>query len=496
MQDFYQQGDLLVMNGNLTYFKDRLLGGAHDFKFGAEHKRGKLLQRHLREGNLERRYQSGVPFRVIAYNTPVEQVARNYAVSAYAQDSMRVGRHLTLNLGARVEWWRGDVPEQANNPGTFGAIFGSGAVQPEQIGVMEWTTVSPRLGFAYDVRGDSRIVAKANYGRYYFQVRSTDLNTYSNPNAVATATFDWTDLNRNDYPDYPAEFGTRRALNLPRARFIDPDIEAPYSDEISTSLELGLTSLSSFSVRYTYRDNEKQIAATDLALPDSAFSIPSVATDPLTGNPINYWSLGPAFASVTNREVLTQFDSNRTRYHGVDLIYNRRFDGRWLAMGSVTLQDNYGRVGAYMTRNDREIFPDGAVGLDTPFTGKIVTSYMFPWDLSGSFFYRLTGGMNANNFSNDMARIVQVRDVTTGTLYPVKVEENGSFRQDDVHIVDARVSRNFQAGGLRIEAVLDGFNLTNANNILSTGVITSSNLDVPLRIVTGRVFRLGAKIDF
>jgi hypothetical protein len=165
-------------------------------------------------------------------------------------------------------------------------------------------------------------------------------------------------------------------------------------------------------------------------------------------------------------------------------------------MGSVTLQDNYGRVGGYLNRNDREIFTDGAVGLDAPVVAKVVTTVTLPWELNTSLFYRFTSGMNANNFSNDMARVVQVRDVTTGTLYPIRVEENGSFRQDDVQIFDARVSRMFRLGVTRLEAVVDGFNLFNANNILSTGVITGSNLGVPLRIVTGRVFRLGVKVDF
>jgi hypothetical protein len=498
-QDFFQQGDILVLNANLTYFKDKFLGGAHDLKFGAEHRRGKLLQRHLRAGDVERRYQNGVAYRVIAHNTPVEQVARNYGAAGYIQDSVRLGRHLTLNLGVRTEWWRGDVPEQSNEPSSFADVFGGAATYPEQKGVMEWTTVSPRLGLAYDVRADSRVVAKATYGRYYFQVRSTDLNSFSNRNALATATFDWTDRNGNNIPEYPGEFGTLRSLNLPRLRRIDPNLEAPYSDEFSTSLEFGLTQRSSLSARYTYRKNGNMIATTDLALPDEAFSIPSTAIDPITGSTLNYWSLSPAYRTVVNQEVLTQFDSNYTRYHGVDLSFNRRFDGRWLLMGSVTFQDNYGRVGGYLDRNDREIFAFGQAGLDAQVIGKIVTTLSLPWDMSGSVFYRHAGGMNSNNSFNvntDMARLVQVSDVTTGTLYRIRVEESGSFRQDATNIVDIRLSKNFRIGRSRVEALVDGFNMFNANNILATGTITGSNLNVPLRIVTPRVFRIGAKLEF
>ena len=360
-QDFVQQGDILVFNANLTYFKDKFLGGAHDVKFGAEHRRGKLFQGNYRAGDVERRYQSGNSYRVIAYNTPVEQIARNYSLAGYVQDSIRVNTKLTVNLGLRTEWWRGDVPEQSNAGGAFPEVFGPVRTFPEQKGVIEWTTFSPRLGAAYDVTGSSRVVLKASYGRYFFQVRTSDLNSYSNANALATATYDWADNNRNNVPDFPSEFGTLRALNLPRARFIDPDLESPYTDEVTASVEFGLTPLSSFATRYTYRKNNKIIAATDLALPDSAFSIPSTAIDPLTGDTLNYWSLGPEYATVVNREVLTQFDNNFNRYHGVDFIYNRRFDGRWLLMASMTLQDNYGRIGNYLNRNEREIFAYGAV---------------------------------------------------------------------------------------------------------------------------------------
>jgi hypothetical protein len=496
-QDFYQKGDILVLGANLTYFNDRLLGAAHDLKFGMEHRRGRLLQRYLRKGDLERRYQAGVPYRVMVFNTPVEQIARNFSFAGYVQDSVRAGKHLTLNLGLRTEWWRGDVPEQGNQPGTFGAIFGPASGFAEQLGVMEWRTVSPRLGLVYDIQGDSKTVLKATYGRYFFQIRSSDLNSFANKNGLATAVYDWTDLNGNNYPDFPAEFGVRRSLDLPGRRSIVPGLDSPYSDEFTASVERALSPSISVTARYNYRTNEKQLAQTDLALPDEAFSIPSTAVDPLTGRILDYWSLGPEFASVTNQVVLSQFDSNRTRYHGLDLVFNRRFDGKWLLMGSLTIQDNFGRFGGYMDRNDRQVFPDGAVGLDAPYVGKLVGTYILPGKVSVSAFFRHVSGMNANNSATpEMARVVQVRDVTNRSLYRLRVEENGALRQDSTDIVDLRFSKSFEFAGRRLEAMVDAFNLTNANNILATGVITGSDLGVPLRIVSPRVIRLGVRFEF
>src|SRR5262249_14821154 len=156
----------------------------------------------------------------IAFNTPVEQVARNYGLAVFAQDSLRAGKRVTLNLGLRVEDWRGDVPAQSNQPGTFSAIFGGTKSFLEQNDGMGGTTFSPRLGLVYDLAGDSKTVAKATYGRYFYQVISGDLNSFANPNGVGQATYNWNDLDRDNFPDYPSEFGTLISLNLPTLRRI------------------------------------------------------------------------------------------------------------------------------------------------------------------------------------------------------------------------------------------------------------------------------------
>jgi hypothetical protein len=122
---------------------------------------------------------------------------------------------------------------------------------------------------------------------------------------------------------------------------------------------------------------------------------------------------------------------------------------------------------------------------------------MLPYDVGFSVFFRSTGGMNANNSATPgMARIVQVRDVTNRSIYNVRVEENGAFRQSATNILDIRFAKTFQIGRTKVEALVDGFNMTNANNILATGLITGGNLNVPLRIITPRVFRVGAKFEF
>lgn len=493
-QDFFQRGWMRTIGSKLTLFKDDLFKASHDLKFGLEFRQGKVPQTTARNGDIDRRYRSGVPFRVVAYNTPVTNDAYNHSVSAFAQDSMRFGR-FTVNPGVRVEWWRGDLPAQSNSPETFAAIFGNNTYA-ERTGLMEWTTVSPRVGIVYDIGGNSKTVVKATYGRYFSQIEGNRINNTANPNQVSSATYNWTDFNGNDYPDYPNEFVSLVSLSIPQARTITAGLESPFSDEFSTAIERGLTQRMSVSARYTYRKNNRILAETNLALPDAAFSIPTTAIDPITGRTVDYWSLGPDYRTVVNDIVLSQFEENYTRYHGVDFVFDRRFDGRWLFRGSLTIQDNYGRVGGFSNRNDQVIFPYGAVGLDAKYMVKLLGTYMMPWDINFGWAFRSTGGMNSFTGGSAMARLLQVRDVTTNSLYQIRVEENGDYRQDAVHVADIRASKVFRFGDQSLEAMVDVFNLTNQNNILQAGVITGSTFDIPSFILPPRVVRFGIRFNF
>jgi hypothetical protein len=488
-----------TFRSNVSLFRDKLVVGAHDIKTGFEYRHGEVPETTARNGDLQRIYRSGVPAQVWIYNTPVERNAENRAVMGFIQDSASFGR-ITATLGLRFEDWNGWLPEQANNPATYAAVFGGAKTFAEQQDLIKWTTWSPRLGVIVDLFGNSRTIAKASFGRYFSQIEGNRINGVANSNGVAEARYDWADTNANNYPE-PSEFGALRSISIPAARgAISPDLESPYSNEVSTSLEQALNQRMSVSVRYTYRKNEKILAETDLALPDSAYTVPSTAVDPLTGNTLNYLSINPALGTIRNNIILTQFDSNYTRYHGLDLVFDRRFDGRWLLRGSVTFQDNYGRVGGYLNRNDRDIFPYGAAGLDAKRLVRLQASYMMPWAINTAASFRHTGGLNSFSAGaqspSPMARLVQVRDVTTNQLYQLRVEENGEYRQDPVNVLDLRASKIFRFRGMKLEGMVDVFNVLNANNVLAAGTLTGSNLDRPTVVLTPRIARVGVKLDF
>lgn len=498
-QNFFQRGQMKTARANLSFFQDRLLNASHDFKVGLEYRLGEVPETITRNGHLQRIYRNGVPAQVWVYNTPVERNAKNRAWMAFIQDSARWGR-LTATMGLRFEDWTGWLPAQSNNPAEFADIFGGAKSFDERKDLMGWTTWSPRFGLVFDISGNSRTVMKATFGRYFNQIEGNRINGTANSNGVAEARFDWVDANGDDYPQRN-EFGTLRSINIPSARgAISPDLKSPYSDEISAAIEQAIGQRMSISVRYTYRKNDLILADDDLALQNDRFTVPSTAVDPLTGSTISYWSVTPGLGPIRNDIILTQFDSNETRYHGVDIVFDRRFDGRWLARGSLTLQSNEGRVGGYLNRNDDEIFPEGAAGLDAKRLLRLQAGYMLPGQINTSLAYRYTSGLNSFSSgaqsASPMARLVQVRDSTTNALYSVRVEENGSYRQKGVSVLDFRAAKIFRFGNFKLEGIFDLFNVLNANNVLAAGTITNSNYDRPTVVLTPRVARIGVKFDF
>jgi len=177
------------------------LGIAHDLKFGGSigyvpflgtpatiDPPGFLAYTHLtndRAGPI-----SGVnaslntdPIAFPEFNTPLTHVG------AYAQDDWRVTGRLTVTLGLRYDVAAGYLIDQSRNPnfvalqqaaraGRFRGVpvFADFAETPEG----DYNDIQPRVGFAFDLRGDGRDVVRGGWGRF------TD-TAYTNTNILFAA---------------------------------------------------------------------------------------------------------------------------------------------------------------------------------------------------------------------------------------------------------------------------------------------------------------------
>ena len=62
--------------------------------------------------------------------------------------------------------------------------------------------------------------------------------------------------------------------------------------------------------------------------------------------------------------------------------------------------------------------------------------------------------------------------------------------------VDVRLAKKFGIGRIRMQGQLDIFNILNSSSVLSVTETYGSSLDRPTSILQGRLFAIGAQLNF
>jgi hypothetical protein len=151
-------------------------------------------------GNVNYRFNNGVPNQITQYATPYLIANRIRAdMGLYAQDQWAI-RRLTLNYGVRFDYFTGYVPAQHVDATPNGWVPERSFA--EVTGVPSWKDWSPRLGAAYDLFGEGRTALKVSVGRYVAKT-GTSVTNANNPiqTSVNSVTRTWTDGNGNYVPD-------------------------------------------------------------------------------------------------------------------------------------------------------------------------------------------------------------------------------------------------------------------------------------------------------
>jgi hypothetical protein len=463
-------------NASVTKFASGF-AGEHNLKFGAEFERSYVKSELGYPGGFYVLADASVPYYGIFWDGYLKDNINN-RVSAFAQDSWSVGPRLTLNPGLRFDRYTGfnkHLDEQ----------------------VFSTNVVSPRIGFAWDVRGNSKTVVRGHYG-WYFDGAKSSYYDLLDPQ-IAPFFGAYIDENLNIVSDvYATSPGT--------AHTMDPDIKHPRMRQAIAGLEHELIPGLSLGVTGIWRENDQFI--DDVLLYNASdFSTVTIAdlgpdgeegTGDETGNTVTGYV--QETDPLDNRFLITNPDDAFRRYRGVELSATKRMSNRWQLQGSWVISKitgnynntgNFGNSAEYDSPNTDpglQPFRTGRLTNDNTHIAKVLGTVRGPWDVlvSGAFFY--TSGQTFTRTQRERL----------GPSRPdLFIEPRGSQRFDPQPRFDFKLEKQLRlTGDGRLGLTFEGFNLFNDSAITGRTTRSGSSYFQPTALVQARRFRIGAVYRF
>jgi len=276
-----------------TQFADTIsmLHGNHTIKFGVDvvHNADKINNLYQQYGEYS---YSGLPqyfadlynpagkyfstyyqaFQGTSISTPVQtyQFSTN-DLAFFAQDDWKLTRRLTINAGLRFE--------TELMPSPFGGLektitLGSQVVTAGALPKSP-TDFGPRIGFAWDVFGDSKTVLRGGYGMYYGRLINSTLFTGMTTTGSTAGQNSYTmKFSAPGVPTFPQILTTApsAAASL-SVDYFDPNFKSPQIHEVDLTLqrELGWHSVVSVSYLGSFGRHLQNFTDANLAAPGTAY---------------------------------------------------------------------------------------------------------------------------------------------------------------------------------------------------------------------------------
>jgi carboxypeptidase family protein len=506
------------LNDAMTHYRDGLIGGNHQMKFGFETWQGWGTEGHMVYGDTAYRLQNGAPFEIRAYNTPLEQATHMRNFAGFANDRITYSR-VTVSVGLRYTFFDGYLPEQTGGGGRWFPA----RVFPQKDAGYNWQRFLPRTGLVYKLTADSKNVLKLSYGRYMENMYTAHFADIVNENVLRTAgmaTYTWFgDLNGNGVVDANEYNPVAKSQFVPANNRIDPNWNSPITDEATIGYQRDLANDLGFTVSWVQRWFKDDYADVNVGIPVDGYT-PHVFTDPGPDNLINTAD----DRQITMFDVLPQYQGKEAyvrqtvpgtsaRYKGLELSMNKRMSNRWQLMASyvwsrlngVIWADSEWRQTQDPNNPNTNIASNkyGREAYDQPHAVKIIGSYVAPFDINlGVNYQYLTGMPTDREFRGSLKQ-----GSTT-----IRAEERGTYRADPMNLLSFRANKRFKLGGAHaVSGFFELHNLLNTNaaqtlNTLTQAFKSQAEFDSKRSsvayfgrdsvIIAPRVAKVGLKFEF
>src|SRR5688572_14086480 len=381
----------------------------------------------------------------------------NSTYGTFFKDDWVVSPKLTLNLGFRYDIETGTVNTDLQNP-----------IEPgEKRG--DYNNIAPRLGFAYDVRGDGRTVVRGGWGRNFDKVL---LNISSNERRSLLFQFTSYSVLNPSYtnPLGGITFEQIKSQNLPRNIVtIANDYKSPTSDQVSMGIAQQLGSRGSVQMDYIHSKGFNEPRARSINFFEDP--VTHLPIHPRNGRPF------PQFNEITRYETTAG-----SEYDGFQFGFQGRGMGpdwaRTEVSGSYTLSWTYSDHesnrfdGVTNPFNLADEWSFSASDQRHRFVANASTLLRYGFQVSTIFFAGSKQPINTRTtldpFGSGTGRWLDA----TGRTVP----RNSERTEKNDYKLDLRLSKFFNVSGrMRVQGIVEAFNILNTKNLTNyNGIVTAS----------------------
>jgi hypothetical protein len=254
-------------------------------------------------------------FRALFPGSDTVRGYRQWIGAVYAEDTWKISRRLTVNLGLRYEWTT--TPSEVNgklanlvNLTDTQLRVGSLYIDPSKL------NFAPRAGFAWDVLGNGATLVRGGYGVYPDLILSQYLLLAGIRNPPFFLRGETRVLRQGDFP----KGGEAALVNNPtpelRVERLDPNPSQPYVQHWNFTVEQKAGKES--TVRLSYVGSRGLHLSS--VVEDADLVTPIVQPDGRMYFPPSAPRINPVWAQIRNRI----FDASSS-YHGLNAQYRWRF---------------------------------------------------------------------------------------------------------------------------------------------------------------------------
>jgi len=330
----YTQADVVV-----SHFADDF-AGSHEFKVGVQYNEG-LGKRRAWHSSFVWKQPPNPTFYWYDYwafrfllDPPIVYGAETTTKAAFVTDSWKLSDRLTLDIGVRYDDQFGRIPDFPKLEWWTGNETGETIPGVDMI---SWQNFAPRLGFAWNPRGDGRTVLRGFVGQFWDGAGSAAW--YAPPPQRGTMEVVWV------YP-WPFLPPVQETPSPDPKELLDPNVKNPSAWQYGLSFDQQLGNNYAIGAQLVYKDQKNMIG---WQIEDNGECLPFLWDDPYTDvveqislcdlavDPVLHKGNGPGPGSLAPDGA-----KYNLQYKGAILTFRKRYTNGWDLMASYTYSKTEG----------------------------------------------------------------------------------------------------------------------------------------------------------